>query len=153
MQESEKWKWSCSVVSDSSRPHGLQPTRLLRPWDFPGKVTGVSCLCLLQNITCTTSKYYKALSTVFLMTTSQKPCVKEKMKLVLLRQLSKMEPGGHWGNVTYACSVWMESDLLIWWSNPEHLPETADSLSTYWTLTLKNSWFLKDKYFSDLHWS
>ena len=27
MQESEKWKWSRSVVSDSSRPHGLQPTR------------------------------------------------------------------------------------------------------------------------------
>ena len=25
--ESEKWKWSHSVVSDSSRPHGLQPTR------------------------------------------------------------------------------------------------------------------------------
>ena len=29
MRESEKWKWSCSVVSDSSRPRGLQPTRLL----------------------------------------------------------------------------------------------------------------------------
>ena len=41
MHESEKWKWSRSVVSDSSRPHGLQPTRLLRPWDFPGKRTGV----------------------------------------------------------------------------------------------------------------
>ena len=34
-----KWKWSRSVVSDSLRPHGLQPTRLLRPWDFPGKST------------------------------------------------------------------------------------------------------------------
>ena len=33
----EKWKWSRSVVSDSSRPPGLQPTRLLCPWDFPGK--------------------------------------------------------------------------------------------------------------------
>ena len=30
-------------MSDSSRPHGLQPTRLLRPWDFPGKSTGVGC--------------------------------------------------------------------------------------------------------------
>ena len=29
------------------RPHGLKPTRLLRPWDFPGKSTGVGCLCLL----------------------------------------------------------------------------------------------------------
>ena len=43
-----KWKWSSSVVSDSSRPHGLQPTRLLHPWDFPGKSTGVGCHCLLQ---------------------------------------------------------------------------------------------------------
>ena len=31
--------------SDSSRPHGLQPTRLLRPWDFPGKSTRVGCHC------------------------------------------------------------------------------------------------------------
>ena len=30
MHESEKWKWSRSVVSDSWQPHGLQPTRLLR---------------------------------------------------------------------------------------------------------------------------
>ena len=48
MHESEKWKWSRSVVSDSSRAHGPQPTRLLRPWDFPGKSTGVGCHCLLQ---------------------------------------------------------------------------------------------------------
>ena len=45
---SNAWKWSCSVVSDSQRPHGLQPNRLLRPWDFPGKSTGVGCHCLLQ---------------------------------------------------------------------------------------------------------
>ena len=48
MHESEKWKWSPSVMSDSSQPHGLQSTRLLRPWDFPGKSTGVGCHCLLQ---------------------------------------------------------------------------------------------------------
>ena len=47
MHESEKWKWSRSVVSDPQRPHGLQPTRILRPWDFPGKSTGVGCHCLL----------------------------------------------------------------------------------------------------------
>ena len=47
MRESEKWKWSRSVVSDSVWPHGLQPTRLLRPWGFPGKSTGVGCHCLL----------------------------------------------------------------------------------------------------------
>ena len=29
--------------ANSSRPHGLQPTRLLCPWDSPGKGTGVGC--------------------------------------------------------------------------------------------------------------
>ena len=33
MHESEKWKWSHSVMSDSSQRHGLQPTRLLHPQD------------------------------------------------------------------------------------------------------------------------
>ena len=50
MHESEKWKWSCSVVPDFSGPHGLQPTRLLRPWDFPGKSTGVGYQCLLHTL-------------------------------------------------------------------------------------------------------
>ena len=48
VHESEKWKWSRSVLSNSSRPHGLQPTSLLHPWDFPGKSTGVGCHCLLR---------------------------------------------------------------------------------------------------------
>ena len=37
-----------SVMSDSVRHHRLQPTRLPRPWDSPGKNTGVGCHCLLQ---------------------------------------------------------------------------------------------------------
>ena len=32
-----------SVVSDSVHPFGLQPARLLCPWDSPGKNTGVGC--------------------------------------------------------------------------------------------------------------
>ena len=51
MHESEKWKWSRSVLSDPQRSHGLQPSRLLRPWDFPGKSTGVGCHCLLRRYT------------------------------------------------------------------------------------------------------
>ena len=49
MHESEKWKWSRSVVSDPQWPHGLQPSRLLCPWDFPGKSIGVGCHCLLRQ--------------------------------------------------------------------------------------------------------
>ena len=37
---------SCSTL----RPWGLQPTRLLCPWDSPGKNTGVGCHSLLQGI-------------------------------------------------------------------------------------------------------
>ena len=47
-----KWKWSHSVVSNSWRPHGLQPTRLLCPWDFPGKSSEVGCHCLLHMSLC-----------------------------------------------------------------------------------------------------
>ena len=45
-----------SVVSDSLRPHGLQPARLLCPWDFPVRILecvaisywrGSSCLLCL----------------------------------------------------------------------------------------------------------
>ena len=39
-----------SVVSSSLRPHGLELTRLLRPWDSPGTNTGVGCHFLLQGL-------------------------------------------------------------------------------------------------------
>ena len=49
---SNAWQWKGKVKSlsraDSSRLHGLQPTRLFHPWDFPGKSTGVGCHCLLH---------------------------------------------------------------------------------------------------------
>ena len=37
-------------MSDSVRPHRQQPTRMPRPWDSPGKNTGVGCHFLLQCI-------------------------------------------------------------------------------------------------------
>ena len=37
-------------MSNSVRPHRRQPTRLSRPWDSPGKNTGVGCHCLLQCV-------------------------------------------------------------------------------------------------------
>ena len=38
-----------ALMSDSLRPHGLSPPRLLHPWNFPGKSTGVGCHFLLQG--------------------------------------------------------------------------------------------------------
>ena len=49
-KEHEVKKWSCSVVSDSLRPHGLKLIRRLHPWYSPGKNTGVGCHFLLQEI-------------------------------------------------------------------------------------------------------
>ena len=41
---------SRSVMSNSVWPQGLEPTRLLCPWNSPGKNTGVGCHSLLQGI-------------------------------------------------------------------------------------------------------
>ena len=50
----EYWLLLCcvsrSVVSDSLQPQGLEPSRLLCPWDSPGKNTGMGCYFLLQRI-------------------------------------------------------------------------------------------------------
>ena len=39
---------SCRTPSDPMVARRPQPTRLLHPWDLPGKSTGVGCHCLLQ---------------------------------------------------------------------------------------------------------
>ena len=39
-----------SVVSNSVRPHRRQPTRLPRPWDSPGKNSGVGCLLQCMKV-------------------------------------------------------------------------------------------------------
>ena len=39
-----------SVVSNTLQPHGPQPPRLLCPWDFPSKNTGLGFHALLQEI-------------------------------------------------------------------------------------------------------
>ena len=42
--------FSCSVESNSLRPHGFQPYRLLCACDYPGQNTGMGCHFLLQGI-------------------------------------------------------------------------------------------------------
>ena len=49
MKESES-EVAQSCLRDSLGSHGLQTPRLLRPWDFPGKSTGVGCHFLLQQL-------------------------------------------------------------------------------------------------------
>ena len=48
---SKSYLYVCALaMSDSLQTHGLQPTRLLCPWHFPCKNTGVGCHFLLQGI-------------------------------------------------------------------------------------------------------
>ena len=61
---------TCSVVSNSLQPNVLWATKLLDPWDSPGKNTGVGCHFLLQD----TMEHYSAI----------------KMKEVLLHATSCM---------------------------------------------------------------
>ena len=50
-------------MSDSLQPCGMQPTRLLCPWDSPGKNTGVSCHALPKRIFLTQGlKHWQAAS-------------------------------------------------------------------------------------------
>ena len=52
---SNAWKWKVKVKSPSCVRLLATPwtARLLHPWDFPGKSTGVGCHCLLQaHISC-----------------------------------------------------------------------------------------------------
>ena len=49
-QEARVCVLSNSVVSDSLQPRGLQPTRLLCPWNSPGKNTGVGSHALFEGI-------------------------------------------------------------------------------------------------------
>ena len=82
MHESEKWKWSRSVVSDSLWPHGLQPTRLLCPWDFPGKSTGVGCHCILWQPKIRFSKMEAE--------SSKKSSLRKRTRHMLLKQVKDM---------------------------------------------------------------
>jgi len=86
MHESEKWKWSRSVVSDSQWPHGLQPTRLLCPWDFPGPSTS------FQIIKCHRWNWMEAQVEDLKMKTESLPLLKVKvtiLHLVIIRSNHK----------------------------------------------------------------
>ena len=48
LEERKKESEVAQLCPSLSDPHGLQLTRLLRAWDFPGKSTGVGRHCLLQ---------------------------------------------------------------------------------------------------------
>ena len=83
---------------DSLRPHGLQPTRLLCPWDFPGKNTGVGCHFLLQGgssrpkdrtcVSCIAGRFFALSVKILYWVTGEDPIG------ALISDLSRSDEGG-----------------------------------------------------------
>ena len=96
------WWFSHSVGSDSLPPHELLPTRLLCPWDFPGKHTGLGCHFLLRGSSWLRDQIWvSCLAGGFLMDWAIKEALNAS-KLVLVKITYKYS----WNNVLL---IWSES--------------------------------------------
>ena len=119
MHESGKWKWSLSVVSDSSRPHGLHPTRLFRPWDFPGKSTGVGCHCLLQEQILSFNNFQfpttYSPSQVALGVKNPPASAENSKRHGSIPELRRPSGGGHGNPLQYSC-LENPTDGGAWWA-------------------------------------
>ena len=96
--------WGCchcqvaSVVPDSVQPHRRQPTRLLCPWDSPGKNTGVGCHFLLQvslYIACSICKQRMLLPSSHHIAASQRVIPEGDSRLRRQRGLPSAKPSQH----------------------------------------------------------
>ena len=72
-----------SVMSDFVQPHRWQPTRLLCPWDSPGKNTGVGCHFLPQ---CTHACMLNSFSHVWLCATPWTVALQAPLSIGFSRQ-------------------------------------------------------------------
>ena len=58
--------WLVTQSCPTLRPHGLQPARLLCPWDSPGKSTGAGCHFLeIFQVNCGLSSFHSTSVTAF----------------------------------------------------------------------------------------
>ena len=93
IHENEKWKGSHSVVSNPSRPHGPQSTRLFHPWDFSGKSTGVGCHCLLHKVIKHDISAYLTLL-IFLLEILIPACVSSSPAFLMMNSAYKLNKQG-----------------------------------------------------------
>ena len=97
-----------------NQPHGLQPTRLLHPWDFPGKSTGVGCHCLLRTDTINVA-YYGA---QYLNVMPQKATESGATESASLKLLCK----GNRTQVSCKAEFWNTNWTWMWTSTRQQLP-------------------------------
>ena len=106
-------------MSNSVRPPRRQPTRLPRPWDSPGKNTGVGCHFLLQCVK------VKQLSRVQLLATSWTAAYQAPPSMGFARQeyqsgLPLPSPGAHCSGYDKTDIVWLNHSICLflvplWW--------------------------------------
>ena len=87
-----------SIVSDSVRPHRWQPTRLPRPWDSPGKSTGVGCHFLLQ---CMKVKSEREVTQSYLTLSDPMDCSQPGSSIHRIFQARVLE----WGAIAFSVSL------------------------------------------------
>ena len=136
---------SHSVISDSLQPHGLLPTRLLCPWDFPGKNTEVACHFLLQRIFPTQGSYPCLLCLLCLLTwqAGSLPLALSKKTLNYNNKKKKKKENinrNFWAGRRKNPWTW---DRTIRWSSPRNwkkrmrkinrVYETYETLTRIWT--------------------
>ena len=91
--------------------HRWQPTRLLHPWDSPGKNTGVDCHFLLQCMKVKSkSEVAQSCLTVHDPMDCSPPWGKEKLKLHYKKSLSGTSAAGQWLELCFPMNrVWVLS--------------------------------------------
>ena len=99
------------LLSDSVWPHRQQPTRLLHPWDSPGKNTGVGCYFLLWS-----SAYLRLL--MFLLAILIPACASASLAFCMIYSAYKLNKHGDsiqplctpfpiWNQSVVPCLVWL----------------------------------------------
>ena len=119
-------------MSNSSRPHGLQPTRLLHPWDFPGKSTGVVCHCWIDinnyfylyfpmgiimgfyHLNKTLMKF-KSLDRISFMKINQDLRKSLVLKLCSITFLTSICPWLHWCRLCFKCYCLLHEGHSFWY--------------------------------------
>ena len=127
---SNAWKWKVKVKSLSRvRPHGLQPTRLLHPWDFPGKSTGVGCHFLLQ---CMIVKSEREVTQSCPTLSDPMDCSLPGSSIHGIFQARVLE----WGAIVFSYFLWKHTCSYLCRSRQKFYVQTLENLGT------KNFWWL-----------
>ena len=113
-------------MSDSVRPHRRQPSRLPRPWDSPGKNTGVGCHFLLQ---CRKVKSESEVSQLCPTLCNPMDCSLQGSSVHGILQARVLE----WGAIAFSNSFWL--DIL------KHWKVMVDSHFCFNSLWERKHWF------------